>query len=46
MVVGFPVRLIAGLLVLAAITSTIPAVTVTQIGRTIGMGLELAAAFR
>ena len=45
-VIGFPVRLVAGLLVLAAITSTIPAVTVTQIARSIGMGLDLAAAFR
>ena len=45
-VVGFPLRLIAGLLVLAAITATIPQVTITQIARTIGLGLDLAAAFR
>jgi flagellar biosynthesis protein FliR len=46
MVIGFPIRLIAGLLVLAVIVSTIPAVTITQIARTIGLGLDLAAAFR
>jgi len=46
LVIGFPVRLIAGLLVLAALVSTIPAVTITQIARTIGIGLDLAAAFR
>jgi flagellar biosynthetic protein FliR len=46
MVIGFPIRLVAGLLVLAVIVSTIPAVTITQIARTIGLGLDLAAAFR
>lgn len=46
MVVSYPVRLIVGLAVLALMVATIPAVTASVMPRAIGIGLELAAAFR
>jgi flagellar biosynthetic protein FliR len=46
MVVGYPVRLIVGLSALALIIATIPAVIASLVARTIGLGLDLAAAFR
>lgn len=46
MVIGYPVRLIVGLMVLAAMVGTVPEVIATVVGRAIGMGLDLAAAFR
>ena len=46
MVVGYPVRLIVGLAALALMIATVPAVVSSMVGRTIGIGLDLAAAFR
>ena len=46
MVVGYPVRLIVGLAVLAVMVGTVPAVTASMVSRAIGIGLDLAAAFR
>jgi flagellar biosynthetic protein FliR len=46
MVVGYPIRLIVGLAVLALLISTVPAVTASLVARTIAIGLDLAAAFR
>ena len=46
MVIGYPVRLIVGLSVLAMMMATVPAVTNSVVGRAIGIGLDLAAAFR
>jgi hypothetical protein len=46
MVVAYPVRLIVGLAVLALMVSTVPAVTTSMVSRAIGIGLDLAAAFR
>jgi len=46
MVIGYPVRLIVGLSVLALMIATIPAVVASIVSRTIGIGLDLAAAFR
>jgi flagellar biosynthetic protein FliR len=46
MVVGYPIRIIAGLLVVAAIVSTIPAVTASMIESTIQLAARTAAAFR
>lgn len=46
MVIGYPVRLIVGLAVLALMISTVPAVTSALVARTISIGLDLAAAFK
>lgn len=46
MVVGYPVRLLVGLLVLAATVGTVPQVIASVIEGTIDLGLNLAAAFR
>jgi flagellar biosynthetic protein FliR len=46
MVVGYPLRLIVGLAVLALMIGTVPSVIASLVARTIGLGLELAAAFR
>ena len=46
MVIGYPVRLIVGLAVLAMMVSTVPAVTASVTARVIGLGLDLAAAFK
>ena len=46
MIVGYPVRLIVGLIVLAAMVGTVPQVIATVVERTVGIGLDLAAAFR
>jgi len=46
MVIGYPVRLIVGLLVLAAVVGTVPAVIGSVADRSIRIGLELGAAFR
>jgi flagellar biosynthetic protein FliR len=46
MVIGYPVRLIVGLAVLALMISTIPAVTSSVVSRAIAIGVDLAAAFR
>jgi flagellar biosynthetic protein FliR len=46
MVVGYPLRLIVGLAVLALMIATVPAVVGSLVSRTIGLGLDLAAAFK
>jgi len=46
MIVGYPVRLIVGLIVLAAMVGTVPQVIATAVERTVDLGLDLAAAFR
>jgi flagellar biosynthetic protein FliR len=46
MVIGYPVRLIVGLAVLALMVATVPAVTSSVVTRAISLGLDLAAAFR
>jgi len=46
MVVGYPVRLVVGLLVLAAIVGTVPQVIASVSERTVDLGLSLAAAFK
>jgi flagellar biosynthetic protein FliR len=46
MVIGYPIRLIVGLIVLAAMVGTIPEVISTVVDQAIGLGLDLAAAFR
>ena len=46
MVIGYPIRLIVGLAVLAMMVTTVPAVIASVVTRTIGLGLDLAAAFR
>jgi flagellar biosynthetic protein FliR len=46
MVVGYPVRLVVGLLVLAATVGTVPQVIASVVDSTIELGLSLAAAFR
>jgi flagellar biosynthetic protein FliR len=46
MIVGYPVRLIVGLLVLAAMVGTVPQVVGSVIERTVDLGLHLAASFR
>jgi flagellar biosynthetic protein FliR len=46
MVVGYPLRLIVGLSVLAVMIATVPAVVSSVIARTISLSLDLAAAFR
>jgi flagellar biosynthetic protein FliR len=46
MVIGYPVRLIVGLSVLALMVATVPTVISSVVSRAIGIGLDLAAAFR
>jgi flagellar biosynthetic protein FliR len=46
MVIGYPLRLIVGLAVLALMVATVPAVTNSVVGRALSIGLDLAAAFR
>jgi len=46
MIIGYPVRLIVGLTVLAMMVATVPAVTNSAVSRVIGIGLDLAAAFK
>jgi flagellar biosynthetic protein FliR len=46
MVVGYPVRLVVGLLVLAATVGTVPQVIASLVEGTVDLGLSLAAAFR
>jgi flagellar biosynthetic protein FliR len=46
MVVGYPLRLLVGLAVLALMIATVPQVIASLVARTIGLGLDLAAAFR
>jgi flagellar biosynthetic protein FliR len=46
MVVGYPLRLFVGLAVLALMIATVPQVIASLVTRTIGLGLDLAAAFR
>jgi len=46
MVVGYPVRLIVGLLVLAATIGTVPPVIASILDHAVEMGLDMAAAFR
>lgn len=45
-IVGFPVRLVIGLFVLAALIVTIPAVTSSMVDTVLALGLRTAAAFR
>lgn len=46
MVVGYPLRLLVGLAVLALMVATVPQVIASLVSRTIGLGLDLASAFR
>ena len=46
MVIGYPVRLLVGLAVVALMIATVPSVISSLVARTIGLGLDLAAAFR
>jgi flagellar biosynthesis protein FliR len=46
MVVGYPLRLIVGLTVLAVMIGIVPEVIASLLSRTIGLGLDLAAAFK
>jgi flagellar biosynthetic protein FliR len=46
MVIGYPLRIIVGLAVLALMIATVPSVVASVVGRTISLGLDLAAAFR
>ena len=46
MVVGYPVRLIVGLIVLAAVVGTVPGVIASVVEQALGIGLTLASAFR
>jgi flagellar biosynthetic protein FliR len=46
MVVGYPLRLIVGLAVLALMVGTVPAVITSVAARAITIGVDLAAAFR
>ncbi|MGH9370492.1 MAG: flagellar biosynthetic protein FliR [Vicinamibacterales bacterium] len=46
MVIGYPLRIVIGLAVLAALVSTIPGVIGSMVDRVIGLALETAAAFR
>jgi flagellar biosynthetic protein FliR len=45
MVVGYPLRLLVGLAVLALMIAAVPQVIASLVTRTIGLGLDLAAAF-
>lgn len=46
MIIGYPIRLLVGLMVLAVVVTTVPGVISGTIERAIGLGLALAAAFR
>lgn len=46
MIIGYPIRIVVGLFVLAALIQTIPAVTNNMIEPTIRLGLRTAAVFR
>jgi flagellar biosynthetic protein FliR len=46
MVIGYPVRLVVGLVVLAAMVGTVPQVVASVIDGATAIGLDLAAAFR
>jgi flagellar biosynthesis protein FliR len=46
MVIGYPVRLVVGLVVLAAMVGTVPQVVASVIEGATAIGLDLAAAFR
>jgi flagellar biosynthetic protein FliR len=46
MVIGYPIRIIAGLIVVAALISTIPAVTVSMLERALLLAGRTAEAFR
>lgn len=46
MIVGYPLRLIVGMAVLALMIATVPSVIASLTNRTIELGLDLAAAFR
>jgi flagellar biosynthesis protein FliR len=46
MIIGYPVRLIVGLTVLAMMVATVPAVMNSVVSRVLGIGLDLAAAFK
>jgi flagellar biosynthesis protein FliR len=46
MAIGYPVRLVVGLVVLAAMVGTIPQVVASVVERATSIGLDLAAAFR
>jgi flagellar biosynthesis protein FliR len=46
MVVGYPLRLVVGLAMLAVIISTVPGVIASMVARVITLALETAAAFR
>ena len=46
MAIGYPVRVVVGLIVLAAVVGTIPQVIATVVEQSLGIGLQLAAAFR
>jgi flagellar biosynthesis protein FliR len=46
MIVGYPIRLLVGLAVLALMIATVPSVIASVVSRTIGLGLDLAAAFK
>ncbi len=46
MAIGYPVRVVVGLIVLAAVVGTIPQVIATIVEQSLGIGLQLAAAFR
>jgi flagellar biosynthetic protein FliR len=46
MAIGYPVRVVVGLIALAAMVGTIPQVIASVVERSLGIGLQLAAAFR
>jgi flagellar biosynthetic protein FliR len=46
MVIGFPLRLIVGLIVLALVVATVPGVTTSMVDSVMALGLRTAAAFR
>ena len=46
MVIGYPIRVIVGLLVVAALISTVPAVTSSLVPNALRLGTRAAAAFR
>jgi flagellar biosynthesis protein FliR len=46
MVIGYPIRIVIGLFVLAVFVPTIPAVTTSLLGGVIELSLRVAAAFK
>jgi len=46
MVIGYPVRVVVGLIVLAAMVGTVPQVIAAVVERSVAIGLDLAAAFK